>query len=69
MNGTANHQASVFLAENVDDSGIRIQEKEGITSVYKVAFNRVFNMIKAGELSHSESIMSITLAALFLRKL
>ena len=69
MNGTANHQASVFLAENVGRLGIRIQEKEGITSVYKVAFNRVFNMIKAGELSHSESIMSITLAALFLRKL
>ena len=67
MNGTANHQASVFLAENVDESEIRIQEKEGILSVCKVAFDKVFDMIKTGKLSHSESITSITLAALYLK--
>jgi 8-oxo-dGTP pyrophosphatase MutT (NUDIX family) len=67
MNGTANHQASVFLAENVDESEIRIQEKEGILSVCKVTFDKVFDMIKTGKLSHSESITSITLAALYLK--
>jgi hypothetical protein len=44
-----------------------MQEKEGIVSVCKVAFDKVFDMIKTGELSHSESITSITLAALYLK--
>lgn len=44
-----------------------MQEEEGITHMHKVSFQRVFEMIRTGRLNHSETIMSITLAALHLK--
>ncbi|MGZ3322638.1 MAG: NUDIX domain-containing protein [Xanthobacteraceae bacterium] len=67
MNGTANHRAIVFLAENIDETWMRLQEGEGIIRIYKESFRSVFEMIRLGKLNHSETIMSITLAALHLK--
>ena len=67
MNGTANHRAIVFLAENIDETWMRLQEGEGIIRIYKELFRSVFEMIRLGKLNHSETIMSITLAALHLK--
>ena len=67
MSGTANNKTTVFIAENTRETSDHMQEEEGITHMHKVSFQRVFEMIRAGELSHSETIMSITLAALYLK--
>ena len=67
MNGQANHLAEVFLAKDVQKTSIHKQAEEGITEMRKETFTTVFEMIKSGELTDSESITSLTMAALRLR--
>lgn len=67
MSGTANHKTTVFIAENTRETSDHKQEEDGITEMQKVPFQRVFEMIRSGRLNHSETIMSITLAALHLK--
>jgi 8-oxo-dGTP pyrophosphatase MutT (NUDIX family) len=64
MNGTANFKMIVFLAEHVRETGEHAQLEEGITGMRKESFQRAFDMIRSGEMTDSESISAITLAAL-----
>ena len=67
MSGTANHRTTVFIAENARETSDHMQEEEGITHMHKVSFQQVFGLIRAAGLNHSETIMSIMLAALHLK--
>jgi 8-oxo-dGTP pyrophosphatase MutT (NUDIX family) len=67
MSGTANNKTTVFIAEKTRETSDSMQEEDGIMRMQKVSLQRVFEMIRAGELNHSETIMAITLAALYLK--
>jgi 8-oxo-dGTP pyrophosphatase MutT (NUDIX family) len=67
LSGTTDHKTIVFIAENTRETLDHKQEEEGITEMRKISFQNVFNMIRTGHLNHSETIMSITLAALHLK--
>jgi ADP-ribose pyrophosphatase len=67
MSGIADHKSMVFIAKNVRETSDHMQEEEGITHMRKETLRRVFDMIRSGELNHSETITAVTLAALHLK--
>jgi 8-oxo-dGTP pyrophosphatase MutT (NUDIX family) len=67
MSGIADHKSTVFIANNVRETTDHMQEEEGIVQMRKETFRRVFDLIRLGELNHSETIMAVTLAALHLK--
>ena len=67
FNGRSNNFQYVFVAKDVEQSNDNSQLEEGIKEVRKVSYKNVLEMIKKNEITDSESIAAITLAALHLK--
>ena len=65
-NGPSSETDFVFLAQELECSGTGRAKEEGIVTVKKVSFKRVFAMIRSGQLTDGQSITALTKAALFL---
>lgn len=63
-NGLMSQIDDVFLATELSETNDHAQHEEGIVGLRTVSFKKVFQMIKAGEISDAPSIAALTLAAL-----
>lgn len=68
LNGIANEVSHVFLARDLEETGGEIDPNEGILEIRKVPFEKVFDLVKSGEISDGQSISALTLAKLYLEK-
>jgi len=68
-NGISDEISHVYLAKDLDETGNELDPNEGIMEVRKVAFEKVFNLIKSGEISDGQTISALTLAKIHLEKL
>lgn len=66
LNGIANEVSNVFIARGLEETGTEIDPNEGIMEIIKVPFEKVFDLIKSGEISDGQSISAITLAGIHL---
>lgn len=69
LNGIANEVSHVFLAQNLEETGTEIDPNEGIMEIRKVPFEKVFDLVRSGEISDGQSISAITLAGIHLGRL
>lgn len=63
-NGIVSSKDHVFLATDLEQTTSNSQEEEGISRVLRVPLKKAMMMVKNGEITDSESIASLTLAAL-----
>ena len=66
LNGIADEVSHVFVARDLEETGTEIDPDEGIMEIRKVPFEKVFDLIKSGEISDGQSISALTLAKLYL---
>jgi 8-oxo-dGTP pyrophosphatase MutT (NUDIX family) len=65
-NGILSGKHYVFIAMDLHETADNAQVEEGITSMQKASLTEIFQKIKVGEISDSDTISAITLAALYL---
>lgn len=63
-NGISNEVSHVFIAKDLEQTASQIDPSEGILEIRQVAFEKVFDLIKSGEISDGQTISALTLAAL-----
>lgn len=68
-NGISDEVSHVFIAKDLEETGSELDPNEGIMEVKKVAFEKVFDLIKSGEISDGQTISALTLAKIHLKKL
>lgn len=67
-NGISSEVSHVFLATKVRETGNEIDPLEGILEIKKIAFAKVFDLVKSGEISDGQTISALTLAKLYLER-
>lgn len=68
LNGIANEVSHVFLAQDLEETGTEIDPNEGIMEIRRVSFEKVFDLVRSGEISDGQSISALTFAKLHLEK-
>ncbi|HLC88278.1 MAG TPA: NUDIX hydrolase [Patescibacteria group bacterium] len=68
-NGISDEISHVYLAKDLKETGSGLDPNEGIMEVKKVAFEKVFDLIKSGEISDGQTISALTLAKIHLGKI
>lgn len=68
-NGISDEVSHVFIARDVEETDNQIDPNEGILEVRKVAFEKVFDLVKSGEISDGQTISALTLAKIHLGKI
>ena len=68
LNGIANEISNIFMARDLEETGSELDPNEGIMEVRKVPFERVFDLVKSGEISDGQTISALTLAKIHLGK-
>lgn len=58
----------VYLARSLTKTNQPLDANEGIKEIRKVPFDKVFDLIKSGEISSGQTITALTLAKLYLEK-
>lgn len=69
MNGITNEKTYVFIAKNIRETENNKMDEEGIHQMKKVLFEQVLEMVKKSEITDGQSIVAISKAALFLKKI
>ncbi len=68
-NGISDEISHVFVARNLEETGSEIDPNEGILEVRKVPFEKVFDLVKSGEINDGQTIAALTLAKIHLGKI
>ena len=66
-NGFLDINHYIFIAKGLKHTHLNHQAEEGISKIYKVQFKQVLNMIKNGEITDSDTVSALTLAAIELK--
>ena len=69
MNGISSEIQHVFLARGLASSGEDRRAEDGISDVRTVPFDEVLAMVRRGEIADGQTVSSLMLAALELRRL
>ncbi len=65
-NGISDEVSHVFIARDIEETGSELDPNEGIMEVRKIAFEKVFDLVKSGEISDGQSISAILIAGMHL---
>jgi 8-oxo-dGTP pyrophosphatase MutT (NUDIX family) len=69
LNGIVNEVSNIFLATDLEETGSEPDQNEGIMEVRRVPFEKVFDLVKSGEISDGQTIAALTLAKIHLNKI
>lgn len=67
-NGISDEVSHVYLAQDLKETGSELDPNEGIMEVRKVIFEKVFDLVKSGQINDGQTITALTLAKLYLEK-
>lgn len=65
MNGVVSEIEHVFLAKNLEQTGVNKQNEDGIDQVKKVSFAEILEMIKTGDMTDAQSIAALMQFGIF----
>lgn len=65
-NGISSEVSHVFMAKDLQEMGTEIDPNEGIIEIRKIVFEKVFDLVKSGEISDGQTISALTLAKIHL---
>lgn len=65
-NGISDEISHVYLARGLEETGSQIDPDEGIMEIKKVAFEKVFDLVKSGEISDGQTISALVLTGIYL---
>lgn len=68
-NGISDEISHVFVAKGLTQTGRELDPNEGILEVRQVPFEKVFDLVKSGEINDGQTISALTLAKIHLNKI